>query len=886
MSNYRLKSSMIIYELERSIGKYLINKNNSILELNTTKEILDRVSQRADLDDINKIKLIIENSYLYELIQIALRSTLNSLDADYFKRLDNLFQTLEVFDIRNAIAHPNRDFPICYWYRCTVIAADPVIDSLGFFEVIVALENALQNKLLEPPEEWLDGKRWKIPTNIPKTLDHDVTGLVGRQQETSRLIKEIKSRKQNLLAVVAKGGVGKTSLMYEAISNLCLSNDVGSYFDKVIWTTLKQEKLTSSGLEFLSAPSSIDEMKIDIVQKASYISDIEYENFTDFVSKECNKRILLCLDNLETILRDSPATFEEFYELLPELWKVIVTSRIPVENGKSLPLEVLNKSGGEALARAYLNVKGIAIPDNNFIENVSARCHHNPLSIRITIDLYASGEEISFAINKSEKEVLEFSFINLIENLTELENNILEVIFALENPTRSEISSVLQADLDDIAIAIGRLSKTSLLSRNSNGEYESYNLGNSIRDLLRAFPRNLTIRINAAKWASQSNAIRDSSLKIQREKNISPLEVTYISEHATALEVDLCRQVMGILNSKFPNNNLRVEVEQNINNAIKNGNNSSLIFRLHGFLNERLDDKVTASKQYLKAIALDLNDPAPRLAYVLLNRKESPLSLYEHTSHLYKSGWTSSYKSNANRADLVMSLHLFVCNVCEKFDEVLSITNDCEKLVALQPSLTIGRASALRRISDFEFNHGEIGSNELGLKLAECASLLQLVFDTHGPLRYACGELRKFIEELDYYQTKEINFHNDDVVVLDKLKKLLNYCKNYYIDLRLDFRLIEKILWQIDGQSIEVLRKNDLSDIDFENFIKNGYIRCKVKNGIQRRYFFVKDEFGNDYYVNKDVIKNNIDSLNQELFPNQLVFIKTEDTRAVECVFV
>ena len=75
-------------------------------------------------------------------------------------------------------------------------------------------------------------------------------------------------------------------------------------------------------------------------------------------------------------------------------------------------------------------------------------------------------------------------------------------------------------------------------------------------------------------------------------------------------------------------------------------------------------------------------------------------------------------------------------------------------------------------------------------------------------------------------------------------------------------------------------------NIDFENFIRNGFIRCKVKNGIQRRYFFVKDEFGNDYYVNKDVIKYNSDALNQELFPNQFVFIKTEDTRAVECVFV
>ena len=61
MSNYRLKSSMIIYELERSIGKYLINKNNALLELNTSKEILERVSQRENFDDINKIKLIIED---------------------------------------------------------------------------------------------------------------------------------------------------------------------------------------------------------------------------------------------------------------------------------------------------------------------------------------------------------------------------------------------------------------------------------------------------------------------------------------------------------------------------------------------------------------------------------------------------------------------------------------------------------------------------------------------------------------------------------------------------------------------------------------------------------------------------------------------------------
>ena len=352
-------------------------------------------------------------------------------------------------------------------------------------------------------------KRWSVPTVLPADFEHAITGLFGRSRDVARFEKELTNLRSPLIAIVAKGGVGKTSLLLQVVSDFCLSTESAQHIDGVLWASFKQERLTASGIEILSAPASLADLEQVLCQEASEIFGDEFTEFGEMKHTLGSKRILLCLDNLESLLMDSPVAFNSFYEDLPEDWKVVVTSRIPVDSAKNIPLDVLDKPGAVALARAYLLSKGTQNVEQELLEKLSVGCNFNPLAIRLAIELYLSGVDLSSALQKTEKEVLSFSFKNLLEQLSAQENNILEAVFVLERPTRLQRGEVLSASDEDVASAISRLSKMSLVVRQESGSAETFTLGSSIRDLLRAYPRSLNVRKDVIDWLKKNRSSAD-----------------------------------------------------------------------------------------------------------------------------------------------------------------------------------------------------------------------------------------------------------------------------------------------------------------------------------------------------------------------------------------
>lgn len=342
-SNNRIKCAMIVYELERSLGRFCRERSGALGTSSTAKDILVRAGAATDLDPVISAQIVIENSYLGEVLSLAQIAAKGTSFAEWLAQLEKLFAALSIVEIRNAISHPNRPFPDYYWYRCATIAVDPSMDALGLFEISLAFQNALDGKIEEPPNDWMHKMRWSVPTALPTSFEHAITGLYGRSRETARLQKEIINPRAPLIAIVARGGVGKTSLLLQVISDFCLTAESAKQFDGVLWATLKQEQLTSAGIEFLSAPSSMIELKSALAEEAEEMYGKIFANFEDMRTQLGGRRLLLCLDNLETILRDSPEQFTEFYDQLPGTWKVIVTSRIPVESAKNISLDVLDK---------------------------------------------------------------------------------------------------------------------------------------------------------------------------------------------------------------------------------------------------------------------------------------------------------------------------------------------------------------------------------------------------------------------------------------------------------------------------------------------------------------------------------------------------------------
>ncbi|HBA7782474.1 TPA: ATP-binding protein, partial [Escherichia coli] len=179
----------------------------------------------------------------------------------------------DIYNIRNVISHPNRQFIISYWYKVAAIASDPIIHILKLDKIYSALISAEENNLSDPPDEWYKKTMWELPNNLPEVFEHGITGLVGRQKEQDILMDCLKNRRVSNIAIVAPGGIGKTALVLDLLSRQVKNPDTKNHFDSCIFSTLKTEKLTSDGVIKLDSIESLTELKESIIAAANKIYD-------------------------------------------------------------------------------------------------------------------------------------------------------------------------------------------------------------------------------------------------------------------------------------------------------------------------------------------------------------------------------------------------------------------------------------------------------------------------------------------------------------------------------------------------------------------------------------------------------------------------------------
>jgi hypothetical protein len=882
ISQCRTKCSMLIYELEQALGNYVIESTSSISDSEIAKTIGNRcgIHRKEELDE-NKQK-ITQESYFSEILSLAIYVSEGSSDNIQIKRIEKIMNDLSIFDIRNAISHPNREFPDYFWYRSATLACDPCVEQLGFNKVLYALINAEQDKIQEPPEDWIHNKRWIIPTSLPELSEHEITGLVGRNKDLAVLERELKSRKNSLVAVIARGGIGKTSLIYEVLTNLSSNPDIINFYEGIIWCSLKQEKLTAKGVETLNAPASIEELKNNIISKFNNAFNTNSNNFPDLINTFSESKILLAIDNLETLLRDDPNDFNDFYDLIPDTWKVLVTSRITVDGAKNISLNPLDISGATSLLRNYLNALGHKPPLSDILENICKECEYNPLAIRISADLYAAGGDFNEIINKTKNDILSFSFSSLLDLLSKIEGNILEVIFALTEPSRSDICSVLQIDIDLVAESIAKLGKTSLINRLAGHEVEKYELGSSVRELLRARPQNVLIREMANKWIANNSANLELQYDFQKEKNIYPTDLYFLPLNSTAQEASLLKKLIVAKNE----NTALLQIETQAKTLLTTKNQSSFLYRVLGRVYHLLNDDNAANEHYIKAINLNAEDPAPRFALVLMRVKNYPKETFEHIDYLMKNGWGTSFKSGEFHANKISSLYLHICNICEKFEEVFTYTTGAEELVNNYPHLAIQRASAYRRLLDKETTEKGLLNDRVEQMLSKSAALLTKVINYHGLHINGNKESAKLTQEILHYKNRGFDFYRFSDENFEIIKNFLltvlrqsNYTDRY--ELRNDL-----------GQALSIFNSSSLSDDTTESSIKEfeakGYIICRVKPGIKSTFFFVRDQNDVDYYVKNIYVK----AKNPDYFlvPGLLAAVKCENTNqglaAIECILI
>lgn len=657
----RIRSAMVLFQLENSIGE-LVNsfaEEGSSPSIKQIQPILKREGGDGPIDGRESTEQVVAASYIGELLDLAISAAQNRPEKKPLKVLKDLSSTLDLFSIRNAIAHPNRPFADYHWYRVTAIATDPSIEELGFEGVRKAFYQAREGNLNPPPEDWLSEPKWSLPNNLPTSFDHDITGLIGRENEKKEIKEKIRSERISFLAIVARGGIGKTALLLDVLNDIISSPDSLDWTDEVVYISSKTDKLTPDGIIEANNPAStlmgLRKTLAEVLEKEK----INEDDVRQIINKHKHKRVLLCLDNLETILRDSPQEFNNFYYTLPGKWKVVVTSRIPVDGAVTVPLNPLDEDGAGKFAHIYARRRGFERINHEEVVQLVESTDRNPLAIRLSIDSLITGGSLPDAITSTKKKIVQFSYNNLISNISSVSKGILECLFVSTEPIgRAEMVSLLGQDIDAVAEGLTELMRTSLCKRVPSEHSELYEISSSVRDLLLVEPADEEARqsIEEKRRAMRQDEI---TTKLYQEKeDSSPLSIGYLSGLQTHIHHIASNALRAYFHKPFDRAEAVTEL-QKIRSAIAENSTHPELHRIAGALMIKLGDREKGKQRLREAVKSNNFDPPAALHLsITLRRDKEYEEAVKPAEELLSRNWGDPRKGGDLSREVVKAYYL------------------------------------------------------------------------------------------------------------------------------------------------------------------------------------------------------------------------------------
>jgi hypothetical protein len=870
---WRMKSAMVLYELERTLGEFVCGeaKSTSDLPSKAVQDIREReIRKTGSFDDSTPAK-IVSATYLDEVFGLAQGMAKERPEEQNLLALRKLFDALDVFSIRNAISHPNRSFHPSYWYRIAAIATDPLVDKLQFRKVNRAFMDAEEGQLASPPEAWMNAPIWSLPNNLPEQFDHDITGLIARNREVGALNKLIQNERLNLIAILAPGGTGKTALLLHALQDIVLSPQSTEWVDRILYFSSKIETLTFEGIVSHSpTESSIDGICSSIAKVFKEEEGRDVFSFEDACREFASQRILLCLDNLETILRDSPEQFDLFYRELPRNWRVVVTSRVTVNSATVMPLDALSLRGAQSLAWSYLSKRGGERVSEDELESLVKTCDMNPLAIRLTIDGFIAGKKSLDEMKLlAKQQVIDFSYRNLIEALSSTVHELLECLFVVSEPvSRTTACTLLERDLDEISEAFNQVRGTSLVTRIPGQAEERYILSSSIRDFLVIRPINLDIR-NAVQEKLRKTKQQVSEIN-KYQQNSNPLERGYIPESSPDSIKVMAADALKTWNQRASMPEDLFGAVERIRQTIKLQDHS-LLHRVLGLILLKLNDRTTAKHELRVAFERTPSDVSAGLILSAELRRDQELQeAHLVAKNLVENGWLDPNLSSPYHAGLVVQNYYLPLIWQGETDPVIEDTKDWKDRRTIRGSLGTMRAMAFRQSVESERDIEQIQN-----ALCQATQVLDEVFDLDGYAGVQIAEGIKLIEQLVYVRkgNQEPN-EQTKANFLDFINKHLLSLAEHHKTYTLSNPAV--IQWIKEMSTLTVEGDNPLlsdrwqrlvkapnSEIDSRaKDIEEGWINVSIERiprfpntGNYKPFLFAKDDSGKMYFVGRNTLE-------------------------------
>lgn len=321
---------------------------------------------------------------------------------------------------------------------------------------------------LEANPSYVLGLTVRLPKDIDRGPQHnlpvpdfDETGFFGRQEQLRQIKKAIKGP-YPVISILGDGGIGKTSIALKAAYDLL--DDPQVAFDAVVWVTAKSTILSTHEIQRIQG--AIEDSLGLFDQAASYLagqaaSDPEAE----ILSYLENFKVLLVLDNLETVLDDR---LRRFLLELPIGSKVMITSRIGVGSTEyPVNLAPLGTDDAARLLRALARIRGIQqlkeLPQKTVESWVTAMSGH-PAYIRWFVSGVQTGRRPEDLLTNNAL-LLEFCMSNVYEYLGESARAVVRSMQVLLGPrNQAELAYLNDYSADAIQSALLELLTTNFVS--------------------------------------------------------------------------------------------------------------------------------------------------------------------------------------------------------------------------------------------------------------------------------------------------------------------------------------------------------------------------------------------------------------------------------------